>query len=499
MFYERPLLKAGRLATIAATHVPASLPSFPAREMASKLFMSHRIARLVGVSRRRVHFVHHHEAHAASAYLCSPFPDAAVLTVDGVGEWATAMIANGFGETLFPIYQVDYPHSIGLLYSTLTSWLGFAVNDGEYKVMGLAAYGRPRYCDRVEQLVTCGTSGRFSLNMEYFRFHVDDRCMWSVAFEDLFGQPRSVGEDFNVPLTRRQQYFSDVAASLQQVVGDLVVRLAQQAERRVQSSNLCLAGGVALNGVINTRIQRETGFTQVWVQPAAGDAGGALGAALIGALECGDGRARFTTPYLGEAYCADTMVDAVAQTGLICASPTCLHNEIADELDHGKVVGWCAGRDEWGPRALGNRSILADPRHSAMRDRVNASVKYREPFRPFAPSVLAADAAAYVAMPSTQPARYMLQVSESLQPHVVPAVTHVDGTTRPHVVYADDNPSFEYLLFLAKQRLGVPLLMNTSFNLRGEPMVSSPADAVRTFMASDIDTLVYDSVVVRKP
>jgi carbamoyltransferase len=410
-----------------------------------------------------------------------------------------------------------FPHSLGLLYSAFTAFLGFEVNEGEYKVMGMAPYGEPRYMDKVYRLVHPNGDGSFWLDMDYFSYHYSTSQTFSQKFMDLFGDPRDPRSDFVTRLTHpdlkeqdatveRNQYYADVAASIQKVTEELILKMARQAHEETRLDKLCLAGGVALNSVANGRILRETPFKELFVQPAAGDSGGALGAALY-AYHVLLGKPRQFTlehAYWGEDYGTDAIKQALDERGTkyqVIENNGRMSDMLVDDLTRGKVVGWFQGRFEWGPRALGNRSILADPRHAEMKNIVNSKIKFREPFRPFAPVILESAVADFFTFdPSSQyPARFMLLVLPLRQEKAndIPAVNHL-GTGRLQTVRREWNPRYYELVEKFGQATGVPVLMNTSFNLRGEPIVASPANALNTFLRSGIDVLVLENFRVEK-
>lgn len=436
----------------------------------------------------------HHQSHAASAFYYSGFPEAAVLTVDGVGEWDTTTYGRGSGPKLETFGRVEFPHSLGLLYSTLTAYLGFEVNDGEYKVMGLAPYGEPRYVGQVRKLIGSMHGGRFELDLRYFDF-IRGRRMYSAALCDLFGAPpRARGGE----ITRFHQ---DVARSLQAVLEEVLLEKARWLHGRTGEDNLCMAGGVALNCVANARILRDGPFKRLFVQPAAGDSGGCLGAAaLLHVRETG--KAPIVGPMcdarLGPAWSADEVARLLASTGLpsqdFRGREAGLLEAVVDRLASGKVVGWFHGRMEMGPRALGARSLLADPRDPEMRDRLNRMVKKREAFRPFAPSVLLAHAAGHLDL--DHPAPFMLETCQVRSPLDLPAVTHVDGSARPQTVDPEIMPRYAALLEAFHRRTGCPVLVNTSFNVKGEPIVCSPVDALLCFGTTGIDCLVLEDFVL---
>jgi carbamoyltransferase len=493
--------------------------------MIDKLWVGATIEAELGVPRGKIHFCEHHLSHAASAFLCSPFEEAAILTVDGVGEWVTATWGVGRGTDIQLRKQIEFPHSLGLLYSAFTAFLGFEVNEGEYKVMGMAPYGQPRYVDKVWKLVRQNGDGSFSLDMDYFCFHHSTDRTYTRRFVDLFGEPRSSKLNFFTrgtgfpkyfgdrpadyeQLCALNQHYADVAASVQRVTEELLLGMANHVHRQTGLKKLCIAGGVGLNSVANTRILRETPFEELYVQPAAGDGGGALGAALW-AYNTLLGKPRsfqMEHAYWGRSYSQAEINDFLGANQIAhrqFENEDELLNLVVERLAQGKVIGWFQGRFEWGPRALGNRSILADARNPEMKDIVNAKIKFREPYRPFAPSVLAECAESYFDLPrasSHYPARYMLYVVpvKESQRSVVPAITHVDGTGRLQTVFRDQSPRYYQLIERFGQATGVPLVLNTSFNLRGEPIVNTPANAFNTFSKSEMDGLVLENSYVEK-
>jgi carbamoyltransferase len=434
----------------------------------------------------------HHASHAASAFFFSGFPEAAVLTVDGVGEWATTTYGLGRGAGLERFEEVEFPHSLGLLYSALTSYLGFEVNDGEYKVMGLAPYGEPRLLDAMRRLITSDAEGQFRLDLSYFDF-VRGRRMFSDRLSGLLGAPpRPRGGE----ITR---FHRDVARSLQAVLEEILLEKTAWLHRRTGMRSLCMAGGVALNVVANGRILREGPFERLYVQPAAGDSGGCLGAAALAWTEATD-RPPAPLPhvYLGPRWSAGSVAGLLASTGLTALDfrdrEGALLEAVVDRLARGEVIGWFHGAMELGPRALGARSLLADPRDPGMRDRLNRLVKKREAFRPFAPSVLASRAAEHFDL--DHPSPYMLETCAVTSPLDLPAITHVDGSARPQTVDPAVAPRYAALLEAFHRRTGCPLLVNTSFNVAGEPIVRSPVDALFSLGTSGIDALVLEDFLI---
>ncbi len=528
VFFEKPFRKLDRiLATVLQTY-PQSWKVF--REsmitwMLDKLWVGSTLESELGIPSSKVLYSEHHLSHAASAFLCSPFDEAAILTVDGVGEWVTATYGVGRGNDIRLIKQVDFPHSIGLLYSAFTAFLGFEVNEGEYKVMGMAPYGQPRYVDKVWKVVRQNDDGSFSLDMDYFCFHHSTDRTFNGRFEGLFGEPRPVKLNFFTEATgfpkyfgdppsnyaelcRINQHYADIAASIQKVTEELLLGMAKNVYKQTGLKRLCIAGGVGLNSVANSRILRESGFEELYVQPAAGDGGGALGAALwaYNTLLGKPRTFRMDHAYWGRAYSPAEIQAFLEQNHIayrLIENEDRLLDAVVERLMRGKVMGWFQGRFEWGPRALGNRSILADARNPEMKDIVNAKIKFREPYRPFAPSVLAECAETYFELPRAKqhyPARYMLYVVPVKQSAkgTLPAITHVDGTGRLQTVFRDQSPRYYGLIERFGQATGVPVVLNTSFNLRGEPIVNTPANAFSTFSKSEMDCLVLDHFLVEK-
>jgi carbamoyltransferase len=436
----------------------------------------------------------HHESHAASAYHFSGFPEAALLTVDAVGEWTTTSYGRAAGPELALFEEVHFPSSLGLLYSTITGYLGFDVNDSEYKVMGLAPYGRPRHVEALRRLVESGPDGSFTLRLEYFDF-VRGRRMFSDELVALLGRPpREPGGEIT-------PFAEDLAASLQCVLEEILLEKVRYLHDRVPVEQLCMAGGVALNCVANGRIRREGPFRRVFIQPAAGDAGGALGAAALAHVRRTGERPR-TGPLRHALWGPEFTGAEIAH--LLGSSPVAHHDFRGDEagllestvdrLAAGKVVAWFHGRMELGPRALGSRSILADPRVADMRDRINASVKKREAFRPFAPSVLWAHAGEHFDLAHESP--FMLETCQVTSPLDLPAITHVDGSARVQTVTPRANGRYHRLIEAFHRRTGCPVLLNTSFNVRGEPIVCNPVDALVCFLRTDLDTLVLGDFLI---
>ena len=531
-FYDKPLLKFERLLETYLAFAPKGIGSFLKAMpvwMNEKLFQKTMLQReflklddgLTKSALPQFLFGEHHESHAASAFYPSPFDTAAVLCMDGVGEWATSSAWLGEGQELTPLWEIPFPHSLGLLYSAFTYYTGFKVNSGEYKVMGLAPYGRPKYVQAIyDHLLDLKPDGTFRMNMEYFNY-CTGLTMTSARFDALFdGPPRQ-------PETKLSQREMDLARSVQEVTEEVMLRLARTLHRETGSDNLCLAGGVALNCVGNGRILREGPFRGLWIQPAAGDAGGAVGAALLASHRL-EGRPRKTSPpddamkggYLGPAF-SNEEIERFLQAQdapYVRLSDAALLDQLADELAAGKVIGWFQGRMEFGPRALGGRSIIGDACSTKMQSVMNLKIKYRESFRPFAPSVLRERVADYFDMDCDSP--YMLLVAPVLEKRRtpvpaesqnlwgiellnvprsdIPAVTHIDYSARIQTVHESTNPRYYGLIKAFEAKTGCGVIVNTSFNVRGEPIVGSPADAYRCFMRTEMDLLVLENCVLEK-
>jgi carbamoyltransferase len=527
-FYDKPLLKFDRLLETYLAYAPAGFASFRHALplwLRRKLHLPRAMDRgLRGQYRGRYVFTEHHESHAASAFYPSPFAEAAILTLDGVGEWATGSWGVGRGHRIEVTHELRFPHSLGLLYSAFTYFCGFRVNSGEYKLMGLAPYGEPRYAGLIlDKLIDLKDDGSFRMDQSYFRY-CQGLTMTGPKFDALFGGPPRRPEG---PLTQREM---DLAASVQQVTEEVLLRSARALARATGMRNLVLAGGVALNCVANSRILRTGVFDNVWVQPAAGDAGGALGAALfvwhqlLDKPRVADGQDRQRGSLLGPRYDDEQVRKVLDQRGARYtryADEAQLLERVAAELEAGRIVGWFQGRMEFGPRALGGRSILGDARRPEMQSEMNLKTKFRESFRPFAPSVLrehahewfdtkpgedfpymlfVADVRPERRLPEPGPAKGLTGVDRLLKVvrSQIPAVTHVDYSARLQTVDEERHGRYYRLLRRFYEKTGCPLLINTSFNVRGEPIVGSPGDAYRCFMATNIDVLVLEDFVLRK-
>ena len=528
VFYDKPFLKFERLVETYLTYSPRGFRSFCMAIplwLREKLFLKdllkNEFGKLDGHNgwNGQLLFSEHHLSHAASAFFPSPFDEAVVLTMDGVGEWATTSAAIGKGNNIEVHKEIHFPHSLGFLYSAFTYFTGFKVNSGEYKVMGLAPYGVPRYKDRIlEHLIDVKSDGSFRLDLSYFNY-CTGLTMTSERFHGLFeGHPRKPGE----PLT---DYHMDLAASIQAVTDEVVLRLTRSLRKETGITNLCLAGGVALNCVANGKVLREGVFDRIYIQPAAGDAGGALGAALVGYhMQRGQQRQAngdaMQGSYLGPQFAQREIEGRLRKCGarFELLEDTALIANCAKDLAQGKALGWFQGRMEFGPRALGNRSILGDPRSPTMQKTLNLKVKYRESFRPFAPSVLRERVSDWFEMDSDSP--YMLLVADVVKSRrremtpeekqlfgidklnvprsEIPAVTHVDYSARIQTVHEDTNPLYYALISVFERKTGCPVIVNTSFNVRGEPIVCTPEDAFRCFMGTELDVLAVGNCYLRK-
>lgn len=530
VFYDKPFLKFERLIENYVAFAPRgfrsfrmALPVWLKEKLFQKRLLCGELARFDGDRNlyERLLFAEHHQSHAASAFFPSPFDEAVVLTMDGVGEWATTSACIGRGNHLETIKEIHFPHSLGLLYSAFTYYTGFKVNSGEYKLMGLAPYGEPDYADRIlDNLIDVKDDGSFHLDMSYFDYCTGLR-MTNRRFHDLFGGPPRTESD---PVEKRHM---DLAASIQAVTEEIVLRLTRSLAAETGIPNLCLAGGVALNCVANGKILRDGQFDNVWIQPAAGDAGGALGAALAAYYifeerprQTNGGGDRMAGSYLGPSFDQEEIEERLGAAGarFTTLDDNSLYERVVDGLTENKAVGWFQGRMEFGPRALGGRSILGDPRSPSMQRTLNLKVKYRESFRPFAPSVLVEDVADWFEFAGHSP--YMLIVADVVQGRrkqmtaaekelfgidklnvprsEIPAVTHVDYSARLQTAHRETNPRYHSLLSAFKARTGCPVLVNTSFNVRGEPIVCTPEDAFHCFMGTEMEMLAIGNCLLFK-
>lgn len=531
VYYEKPIQKFERIIQTALNNFPNSAIVW--REamlkwMGDKLWVKNKLINALGVDAKKILFCDHHMSHAASAFFASPFKEAAVLTCDGVGEWTSTTLGTAKsywnGETgtndinLFS--EQRFPHSLGLLYSVFTAWLGFHVNNGEYKVMGMSPYGTPRYMDKMEKIFHLNPNdGSFRLNMDYFSFANSIDSSYNQKFVDLWGAPRPEESDFFTMETNPErsgekaamalnQHYADVSATIQQATEDALIAICNHLHKTTGLDKLVMAGGVALNTKANWRLLNETPFKEIYIQPASGDDGGALGAALWAWHVVLNKPREWVMPhaYWGKSYDEGEIIKTLDENGIKYESfesnPDKLLDLVAEELTKSKVVGWMQGRFEWGPRALGARSIIADPRTEAMKEVVNTKIKFREPFRPFAPVVLRDRALEYFDYPDVQEheaPRYMLMVApiREEKQHEIQAVSH-KGTGRLQSIERETNPRYYGVVERFGQLTGVPIALNTSFNLRGEPIVNTPANALNTFVNSDIDLLVMETILVRK-
>ncbi len=497
VFYEKPFLKFERILRSHLRMYPASWKSFRAflpMWLNHKLQVPQYIRQTTGY-KGKIFFSDHHYAHAASAFLPSPFEEALVMTTDGTGEWSTLTMGEGRGTKISLERELRFPHSIGLLYSSITAHLGFKVNGGEGKVMGLASYGQPRFLAALKEIVDVREDGSFRLDLNYFAFHYD-LVMTNPRFEAKFIPARA-------PESELRSEHEDLAASLQALTEEILIKIVRTAHKRYGHKALCMAGGVALNCVANGKILENTPVEQIFVQPAAGDDGGSLGAALYAYTALFGGTKRWPMEH---AYLGNRWSDAEIEAALVARGATVerldddvLFDRVAGWIADGKIVGWCQGAMEFGPRALGNRSILADPRPEGMKDHVNARVKHREFFRPFAPAILAERASEFFKL--DQPSPFMLLACDVVEDKrsVLPAITHVDGTARVQTVTPTSNDRFYRLISAFERRTGVPVLLNTSFNVRGEPIVCTPDDAWRCYAGTELDHLVLGNYVLSKP
>ncbi len=540
IFYDKPMLKFERLLETYLASAPRgfgsflrAMPIWLKEKLYMKTMLRNEFKALMELEepgstegKKKIEFPQllfsqHHQAHAASAFYPSPFKEAVILCLDGVGEWATSSVWHGKDKSLKPLYEVDFPHSLGLLYSSFTYYCGFRVNSGEYKLMGLAPYGKPIYKDLIYQhLISVKADGSFALNMKYFDYPAGS-VMTNRAFDKLFGGPPRPADS---EMTQKEM---DLAASIQKVTEEVVLKIARFAHQETGCDYLCLAGGVALNCVANGRLEREGPFKSIWIQPAAGDAGGALGAAMLASHQyfdlprkrlAADEADQMSGGYLGPAYTNSDITQYLQQRNLdyVEFQEDELVNRVAELINTGSVVGWFQGRMEFGPRALGNRSIIGDPRNQTMQKVMNLKIKNRESFRPFAPAVLAEDVIDYFQHQTPSP--YMLLVAEvqerlrlddvddtvqgfeklKQKRSELPAITHVDYSARVQTVHRETNPRFHQLISAFKALTGISVLINTSFNVRGEPPVCTPEDAVQCFLATEMDYLVMENVLLHK-
>ncbi len=527
VFYEKPYWKFQRILLSTLSTYPYAM-SFFTKAMVTwlteRLWVRSTIVEILAIAPKKILFVPHHVSHAAASFYPSGFEKAAILTLDGVGEWTSGTIGTGDGNNITIHAEMRFPHSLGLLYSVFTAFLGFEVNDGEYKVMGMAPYGKQKYLAKVKRLVTQFPDGTFALDMSYFSFHKSADMAYNDKFIGLFGKPRprdlhfftkrsgypsyfgEKPENYN-ELCEINQHYADIAASIQAFTEETILKLAETVYRKTKLENLCMGGGVGLNSVANGMLLRKGLFKRIFIQPAAGDDGGAMGAAFYTYHELLGKPRNYTqtTSYFGVDF-SDREIEAFLKKRKIRYkkySEALLVQFLSDKLIQGKVIGFFHGRAEWGPRALGSRSIIADPRREEMKEVVNTKIKFREPYRPFAPVVLAKKAQEYFEVDNLDHrhlTNFMLGVFpvKKEKRKVVPAITHVDGSARPQIIAEEQNARYYNLVKTFGRKTGVYVLMNTSFNLKGEPIVNTPENAFNTFKASGLDYLALEKYVVAK-
>ena len=502
-FYDKPVLKFERLLDNYIAVAPRGLYSFLdtiPKWLHKRLWIKSDIMKSLNGFKGDIIFPEHHLSHAAYSFFTSPFDETAILTTDGVGEWSTTSIGRGENNSVELLQDIRWPHSLGLFYSAFTYFLGFQVNEGEYKLMGLASYGKPKYYDLIlENLIDVKDDGSIHLNMDYFAFTYD-KVMTNQKFSELFGIKR---RDENEEVS---QIHFDIGASAQRVLEDVLLKMVEYVYKKTKSKNLCLGGGVALNGVANYRILQESSFENIHIPPSPGDAGSAIGAAQYlyyshhkqnRELQVDSTKKIIENVYVGPSYSTDEIKKFLDQKGIkyeILDDAEIVKN-CAKLISEGNVVGWYQGKMEWGPRALGNRSILADPRRKDMKDILNEKIKHRESFRPFAPSILEEHVSEYFEM--NIPSPYMLMVAPVKKPEKIPAVTHVDGTGRVQTVSKSSNPLYHKLISQFHQLTGVPVIINTSMNVKGEPIVNSPEQAYNMLTKTDMDYLFLKNFMVK--
>ncbi|RJQ28033.1 hypothetical protein C4577_00185 [Candidatus Parcubacteria bacterium] len=504
VFYEKPFLKLERLLLNTLSYTPKSY-SFFKESMRSwffdKLWIKSHIMNELQIPSGKLLFCEHHLSHAASSYFCSPFEKSAILVIDAVGEWTTTSWGIGKGNKIELKEEINFPQSLGLLYSAFTHFAGFEVNEGEYKVMGLAPYGKPRYVDKIQKLLDLKNDGSYALDLNYFSYHYSPQKIYTKKFTDIFGTPKTPSDEV-------VSYYADIAASIQFVLEDILVKIVNHVQQKSGLETLCYAGGVALNSAANWKILNKSKFKEIFIQPAAGDSGGALGAALWAYYSILNNKKDFVLnhAYWGESESQNQIKAFLDKENIkynFVKNEDVLIEEIVDKLSRKQVIGWVQDEFEWGPRALGHRSILADPSSHEMKDTVNSKIKFREGFRPFAPSVTLEESQNYFSVGSKKnhhPFKYMLYVVpvKKEKQEKLGAITHVDGTARPQFVNKETNSRYHKLISYYGQKTGVPVVLNTSFNLKGEPIVNTAKEAYNTFIKSGIDTLVLGKFIVNK-
>jgi len=507
VFYEKPFVKLERMLLTAMSTFPSSAAVFREsmqRWISDKLWIKSMMTKELDVPAAKILFADHHMSHAASSFFTSPFEEAAILTVDGAGEWTTSTLGVGRGNKIEIQKEIRFPHSLGLLYSSFTAYCGFEINEGEYKLMGMHPYGKPRYVDKIYELIDVADDGSLWHDMRYFAYHYSTDDTLTPAFERHFGRPR---RDPKLQDKSLDPFFCDMAASIQRVTEEILMKMITHLHERTGMKALCMAGGVALNSVANYKLLRQGPFDDLYIHPAPGDDGGAVGAAYWAynhVLDQPRGPA-LQDALLGSSY-TDAQVEEFLREHEIPFEKIEDDREffrfVAKSLEEGNVCGWFRGRFEWGPRALGARSIIADPRRAEMKEKLNAKIKFREAFRPFAPSVLEERADEFFEIPEAQrhmPARFMLYVAPVREEKrsVLPAITHEDGSGRLQTVFKETNADYHAMIEAFGELTGVPVIMNTSFNLKGEPIVESPAHAFNTFSLSGMDLLFLQNYVIR--
>lgn len=504
IFYEKPLLKFERLLLNSLSYVPKTLEFFTEamkKWFLNQLWIKSQIVDELSISSDKLLFCEHHLSHAASSFYASSYQKAAILTVDGVGEWSTLAWGIGNGTKIELKEELVFPHSLGLLYSVFTAFCGFEVNEGEYKLMGLAPYGKPKYVKKIHQLLDVANDGSFALKLDHFAYQHSLKKIYTKEFVDMFGTA-------NTPSDTVTQYYADIAASIQIVLEEILLKIVDHVYEKTHTKYLCYAGGVALNSSANWKLATKSKFTEIFIQPAAGDSGGALGAALWAYHAVLKKPRKYVMEHV---YYGASETDEEIRQHLDkekipykqVRNEDNLIDQVATAMAKGKVIGWVQGAFEWGPRALGNRSILADPRGKSMKDIVNSKIKFREGFRPFAPAVVSEKASLYF-----ETRKKEKQASFEFMLYVVPvkkdkqkklqAITHVDGTARPQFIKKSTNPLYHKLITAFGKKTGVPVVLNTSFNLKGEPIVNTSAEALSTFQRSGIDMLVLHNFIITK-